>query len=49
MTEETWSRPSGRKADELRPIKITTLLPIVTPGRMMAPAPIHTLLPIVIG
>ena len=23
MTEETWSRPSGRKADELRPIKIT--------------------------
>ena len=22
MTEETWSRPSGRKADELRPIKI---------------------------
>lgn len=23
MPEETWSRPSGRKADELRPIKIT--------------------------
>ena len=23
MTEETWNRPSGRKADELRPIKIT--------------------------
>lgn len=31
------------------PAPIVTLSPIVTPGRILAPAPIHTLLPIFIG
>jgi len=41
--------PDGMSLLTTLPAPITTLLPIVTPGKTVTPAPIHTSFPMLIG